>query len=209
MPKPTKNDLIAAHDEAVAQALVTNDNVEALERALAIAREANAKAAAAVEAAHEAAFAEEIAEAKRVAEENELRHKAEHAKHCHGIQDRKAAREAKGEHCCAHDKVAKMTIDGSTHHVVKAHGLLAGTAGFAGGAPREGSRYYAACGLTKDTPHDELDHECFDQSKTVDCSVCFVVDDVAPSDYLTAKEHIAHVRAQNAKANKASGRRGQ
>ncbi len=208
MPKPTKNDLVAAHDAAAAQAAVAQDNVEALERALAIAKETHAKAAAEAESAQQAAFADEIAEAKRVAEENELRHKAEHAKHCHGIQDRKAAREAKGEHCCAHDKVAKMTIDGSTHHVVKAHGLLAGTAGFAGGAPREGSRYYAACGLTKDTPHDELDHECFDQGVEVDCPDCLALE-VAPSDYLTAKEHIAHVRAQNAKANKASGRRGQ
>jgi hypothetical protein len=223
---PAKTARLARHESAVKTAEEANANLRALEEQFLAAKAKSLVATEEAEAAYQDAYAEEITEAARTAKENEDRHHEEHGKHCKSIEERKAARVARGEAACAHDAIKVITIDGFTHPVVSAHGLFLGTHGFKQprGAidklnpatePRAGSRYKVACGYSVDAAHDELDHERFDQTKKPDCTACAdaigamdqkVIPDTR-GDYLSAKEQIAHARAENARRNKESSLR--
>jgi hypothetical protein len=148
---------------------------------------------------HAQAYAAEIAKAKADTEANEKRHRAECKKHCEHIEARKAA------HAPAdHQTLMVVKIDGKVHQIVRAHGLLHGHHGFAGSERREASRYYTAEGYSIDAAHDELAHERFDQTQPVDCPICLELAGAVTSDYLTADEHIAMVRAEQKRKNAAS-----
>lgn len=207
---PAKTTLIAKHEEAVSKTEALKLEIVDLEQRVAAAREAFVKSEQEAQTAHEAAYAEEIAAAQKTAQDNELRHKAHHDGHCKSIESRRKSREARGEKCCAHDQVKVFTVDGFTHEVIAAHGLTVNSHGFASHqGRRESSRYKAGCGLSVDTPHDELDHERFDQGKPVNCPTCIDVrkkidagEIAGGNDYLTAKEHLAMVREMNKRRNK-------
>ncbi len=161
----------------------------------------------AADKAHADAYAEEIAEADRQAKHHEKLHHASHDAHHADVARRRQARIDRGESATPHDSVRVVLIDGNVHQVVAAHGLMIGAHGFNRNRdePAHGSRYKTACGFTVDAPHDELDHTRFDQLATPDCPACdsaLSAGKVTRSDYLTADEHIAHVRAENARRNK-------
>ncbi len=224
MPTPTdkptekmsadKTARLTTHDAAKSEAERAEAELRELEAKLEAAKAGHAEALIAVDKTYSEAYAEEIAEGARQVEANDKRHKAECAKHCKSIESRRAAREKRGEAAIAHDAITVVTIDDVVHQVVAAHGLFLGTHGFTQDRkePGAGSRYKVACGYSIDAPHDELDHERFDQTKKPDCPACEKalaametgeMED-ARSDYLTSKEQITFARFENAKRNKAS-----
>jgi len=184
-----KETRLAALEAAKAHAEASTSSLSDLEAQFNAAREEALAAASAHEIALAAAFAEEDAQALATATANEERHARECVEHRRHIASRKS------ETPPDHTAIEVVAIDGATHEVVAAHGLLLGHRGF-GGEAREGSRYGCACGLSVDVPHDELDDERFEQGKAVDCGACNTAG-VAKSDYLTANEQLAHARAEN------------
>ncbi len=204
-----KSDLKSQHAAAELMAVASGQSVQHLRQQLIEAEEKHAAALAEATRLYGEANAEEILALADAAEVNQKRHDNECRKHCDHIQKRRGERKHRGGQRCAHDQVKVFTVDGETHTVVSAHELLVKPHGF-GTEPRDGSRYRAACDMTVDAPHDELDHDRFDQSKTASCTRC--ADVVAKmdageipnkrSDYLSAAEHLAHVRKETRRRNR-------
>lgn len=199
-----------AHDRAKGQAETTRRRLEQLGAEFEEAKKAHMDAVADVEATEQAAFSEEQAEHHKRCQDNEHAHKHAHGRHCRNITERRREREARGE-SIDHKMISVVTIDDATHLVVAAHGLLHGAHGFEGGkGRREASRYTMACELSVDSPHDELDHERFDQTKIADCRTCLsammeMAAGTRPdlrSEYLSSEEHLAHIRAKIAHENR-------
>lgn len=213
--KLDKSARIKALDEAKANVETAHANLAELEQRFLDAKAGYATSIMAAEKAHEEAFAEEHEAAARDAKENDKRHRAHCEKHCKDIEQRKKAREAKGEHELRPHDVKVVAIDGAIHQVIAAHELMLGACGFhTASKPRPGSRFLVACGYSVDAPHDELDHERFDQAAAT-CPRCqgalakMAAGEIPDrrGDYLSSKEQIAHARAENERRKKTSTER--
>lgn len=209
-PKPDKASLIAKADLATSTRESAEKRVAELAAELEAARQQHTDATAAEEKAHAEAFAEERAASAAEAKANHERHHQEHAAHRASIAARRTAREKAEPSPIDHTSLKVMTIDGKTHEIVAAHGLMLGHHGF-GDKARDASRYTAACGLSVDAAHDELDHERFEQQAAPNCPACkqalLEMDNGERkdlrSDYLTADEQLAFAREQNKRRNAA------
>ncbi|HZJ65894.1 MAG TPA: hypothetical protein VFD36_20445 [Kofleriaceae bacterium] len=205
--KPDKQSLLKVADTAKLVREEAEAKVLDLAAQLEAARQAQTDAEAAHEAAHAEAYAEEIAAAAAEAKANHERHEKDGARIAAQLKVKREAREKAGVPL-DHTAIEVFTVDGKTHQVIAAHGLALGHAGFAGGERRDGSRYKAACGLSVDAPHDELDHARFDK-KPADCPKCAqaIADMDAGkipdqrSEYLTGEEQLAHARRVNKERN--------
>lgn len=211
--KPDKAARMAALESAKADRDTAEQRLAELLGQVEQARVDAATAVAAHELMEQEATSEEREAARVNAEQNAARHRSICAAHRENIEARKGgpAFRGAGGHVepIDHKTIRVMTIDDKTHHVVSAHGLKLGHRGFdPDGKPREASRYTGACKISVDAPHDELAHERFDQTREVDCKGCLAaIDTVAPSDYLTADEQLAHQRAKNEQRNRESNAR--
>ena len=214
-PPIDKAGRMVRHEEAAAKAVDTGRTLLELRAATAAAEIAHAEALGEAEKLYGEAYADDMLAQMVEAETNEKRHKEAHGAHCHGIGRRRAERLAKGESEPDHRSIKVFTVDGATHEVVSAHGLLVGCHGFAGDRCADGSRYKAGCGISVDARHDELDHERFDQTRAPNCAACGSAIAMmgtgelpdARSEYLTAAEAVAHTRARHKRENRDSSER--
>lgn len=179
--KTTKEDARKAAEEAAAAD-------QALQNAQAMVENARALFGIASENArvmHEEANAEEIAAAKAEAVKNEYAHEKESARHRDHINKRHASghrKETTVDPTVDGAVVRTATIDGHGHEVVSLTPLKLGHKGF-GKEMRAGVRIKLKCGMSIDTPNDELVHERFDDV-SIDCADCLTPpngDPVKPS----------------------------
>jgi hypothetical protein len=206
---------MAKHELALAAVDTARKSLLDVREAAVAAEIAHAEALAEAERLYGEAYAEDIMAAVQTAKVAEKRHAHQCEEHRARIHKRRLEREKRGDALPAPHLIKVFTVDGATHEVVSAHELLVGSTGIASGKPAHGSRFKAGCGLSVDAPHDELDHERFDQTAAPSCAKCGAAiammgtGEIADErgEYLSSKEQLAHVRGVYRRRNQESSGR--